>query len=716
MSRPAAPSTTSPGIRKQGRPPRAPPGSTRSTTPGSGAPQIAQQPESLLVTVGQAATFSLTASNATAYQWERYNGSAWAAITGATAATYTLASAAIGDDGARFRCKASNATGTTTSAEAVLTVTGNQAPSATIVAPALASGTVAALAWEVNTQVAFSGTATDPEDGSLPASAYTWQVDFHHDSHVHPFMPATSGLTSGSFVVPNTEASAALIWYRIYLTVTDSAGRSTTSYRDLRPATFLTDLIWTSAYNGWGPAGGVPEKDTSIGGSGANDGRPITLDGLVYPRGLGMHPGSAQSAEVVYQLNGSCSGSLIADVGVDDEIPDTSTQASVTFEVWLDGIKAWDSGVMNANTLRRPVAVSVAGRNQLKLVVTNAGVNSNTDDHGDWANVRVTGCTGSVPSQRAYPSGTPWPVPGTIQAEDYDVVTGAASGEGMAYHDTTTGNNGTQYRAEDVDLQPTTDAGGGYNVGWAAAGEWLEYTVNVASAGSYAMGLRVATTAARTMHVEVDGVAVGGSLAIPNTGAYQTFQTVTTAVSLTAGQHVVRVVFDSGSVNLNWISFAAQAGSKIAGLTVHDTANASSWSIQTNFRAGTSATGSHPWTDWPNTYVSAIDSGIAATLTGAEWIKVASASKAYTGGPQASVALQGTADVYLTIDDRWNAGGRPSWLDSGWVDTGFALTVWESTSKPNLNLSIYRKAGASGTVTTPKIGANNAYDYFILVK
>ncbi len=683
---------------------------------GSGAPQIAQQPESLLVTIGQTATFSVTASNATGYQWERHNGAAWAAITGATAAAYTLASAVIGDDGARFRCRVSNPAGTSTSVEAVLTVTGNQAPSATIVTPALASGTVAALAWEVNTQVAFSGTATDPEEGGLPASAYTWQVDFHHDSHVHPFMPATSGLTGGSFVVPNTETSAALIWYRIYLTVTDSAGRSTTSYRDLRPATFLTDLTWTSAYNGWGPAGGAPEKDTSIGGSGAGDGRPITLDGLVYPRGLGMHPASARSAEVTYQLDGACSGSLIADVGVDDEVPDTNTQASITFEVWLDGTRVWDSGVMYANSFHKPVDVSVAGRNQLKLVVTNGGVNSHTDDHGDWANARVTGCTGSVPAQRAYPNGTPWPIPGTIQSEDYDLVSGAASGEGMAYHDTTAGNNGTQYRAEDVDLQPTTDAGGGYNIGWAAAGEWLEYTVNVASAGSYAMRLRVATTAARTMHVEVDGVPTGGSLAIPSTGGYQTFQTVTALASLAAGQHVVRVVFDSGSVNLNWISFTAPAASKIAGLTVHDTANASSWSIQSNFRSGTSATGSHPWTDWPSTYVSAIDGGIAAALTGAEWIKVASASKAYTGGPQASIALAGTADVYLTIDDRWNGGGRPSWLDSGWVDTGFAVTVWESTSKPNLPLSVYRKAGASGTVTTPRIGANNAYDYFIVVK
>jgi hypothetical protein len=525
---------------------------------GSGAPQISQQPEGLLVTAGQPATFTIAANNASSYQWERHNGTAWAAISGATTTSYTLATTGAGDDGARFRCKVTNAAGTTTSSEAVLTVTSNQPPVAIIQAPASGGGTVATAGWEVGDVINFSGTGTDAEDGTLPASAVAWQVDFHHDTHVHPFMSATTGITGGSFTIPVTEADAALIWYRIYLTVTDAAGRATTSHRDIRPATFLSDMTWVSAYNGWGPSDGVPEKDMSIGGSGSGDGNPIKLDGLVYPKGLGMHPGSSRSAEAVYDLAGACGGKLIADVGIDDEVADSNTQASVTFEVWLDGVKAWDSGLMYANTFRKPVAVSVAGKNQLRLVVTNGGVNGNNTDHADWANARVTGCGGGSPpppAQSAHPAGTPWPVPGTIQAEDYD-----RGGEGLAFHDTTAGNNGNLHRSDDVDIQASGDGGGGYNIGWTAAGEWLEYTVAVATAGTYDVGLRVAATAARTMHVEVDGVAQGGTLAIPNTGAYQTYTTVVTAVSLAAGEHVVRVVFDSGSVNFNWISFTAQGG------------------------------------------------------------------------------------------------------------------------------------------------------------
>ena len=49
--------------------------------------------------------------------------------------------------------------------------------------------------------ITFSGTATDAEDGTLPASAYTWNIDFLHDTHVHPGTPIT-GVTSGTFTIP----------------------------------------------------------------------------------------------------------------------------------------------------------------------------------------------------------------------------------------------------------------------------------------------------------------------------------------------------------------------------------------------------------------------------------------------------------------------------------------------------------------------------------
>src|SRR5258708_1566924 len=68
-------------------------------------------------------------------------------------------------------------------------------------------------------------------------------------------------------------------------------------------------------------------------------------------------------------------------------------------------------------------------------------------------------------------TGTPAPVAGIIQAENFD-----NGGEGVAYHDTDAANLGGAYRATGVDIEATGDTGGGYDVGWTHAGEWLDYT------------------------------------------------------------------------------------------------------------------------------------------------------------------------------------------------------------------------------------------------
>ena len=201
---------------------------------GAGAPTISTQPASRTVAVGAPVTFSVSASGAAplGYQWRR-NG---ANIAGATAQDYTIAAAAQSDNGARFSVVVTNGQGSATSADAVLTVTTNQAPTATIVQPA--AGTL----YSGGMLISYSGTGSDPEQGSLPASAFTWQVDFHHDTHTHPFIAPTTGATGGSFTIPTTGETAANVWYRIYLTVRDSAGLTHTTQRDILPRTVQVTL------------------------------------------------------------------------------------------------------------------------------------------------------------------------------------------------------------------------------------------------------------------------------------------------------------------------------------------------------------------------------------------------------------------------------------------------------------------------------------------
>ena len=200
----------------------------------SQAPSIAVHPADQTVSAGGSATFTVQA-NGTAplsFQWQR-NG---ASIPGATASSLTLQSVPLSDDGDLFRCVVTNAFGTATSNEARLTVVANRAPTATITQP------VAGTLYTGGQTINFAGTGSDPDEGNLPAAAFTWRVDFHHDDHTHPFLAATSGITSGSFVIPTSGETSANVFFRIHLTVTDSGGLQNSTSRDVMPRTATITL------------------------------------------------------------------------------------------------------------------------------------------------------------------------------------------------------------------------------------------------------------------------------------------------------------------------------------------------------------------------------------------------------------------------------------------------------------------------------------------
>ena len=173
-----------------------------------------------------------------------------------------------------------------------------------------------------------------------------------------------------------------------------------------------------------------------------------------------------------------------------------------------------------------------------------------------------------APAQAPY-KGSAFSVGQTIEAENYD-----AGGDGTAYHDLDANNVGGQYRLDSgVDVQPGTSASNGYYVGYGMAGEYTEYTVNVATAGTYDIafsvrgpGTSVAGVAATggQFHAEVDGVKKADTLTINSSAT--TFNTVTAkGVALTAGTHVVRVAIDKNATGsgaaLNFDSFKITASS-----------------------------------------------------------------------------------------------------------------------------------------------------------
>jgi beta-glucosidase len=160
--------------------------------------------------------------------------------------------------------------------------------------------------------------------------------------------------------------------------------------------------------------------------------------------------------------------------------------------------------------------------------------------------------------------GTPAAVPGTVYAANYDT-----GGQGTAYNVTSTNGSANSYRSDGVDLETTTDTspttagGNGYDLGWTATGQWFNYTVNVATAGTYTVAIRLSSPYGITdaLHIaNSSGTNLSGAVAVPNTGGYQAWATVNATVTLPAGEQTLTVDQDDNGFNFHYMSFTLSSG------------------------------------------------------------------------------------------------------------------------------------------------------------
>ena len=198
-----------------------------------------------------------------------------------------------------------------------------------------------------------------------------------------------------------------------------------------------------------------------------------------------------------------------------------------------------------------------AGEYDVTLTVTDS--NGDTDTRTETVSVETPDDEG----QSAYGRDSPWPVPGRIEAEDFD-----SGGSGVAYSDADEGNKGSaDYRESGVDIQAPGD--GRRNIGWTNSGEWLEYTIEVEEAGSYDITANVASDnpgMEDTVIYTLDGAPIA-SVTVTNTGGWDNWTTVTAeGVALPAGEHVFGVYFPEGTefvdgFDLDWIELTRNGGS-----------------------------------------------------------------------------------------------------------------------------------------------------------
>ncbi|NND35417.1 MAG: carbohydrate-binding protein, partial [Saprospiraceae bacterium] len=152
-------------------------------------------------------------------------------------------------------------------------------------------------------------------------------------------------------------------------------------------------------------------------------------------------------------------------------------------------------------------------------------------------------------------TGTPNPIPGTIEAGLYDIYEGG-NGQNISYFDSSIDNQGGFRPAEYVDA--VSEASEGATVGWITAGEWLEYTVDVQTTGCYDLSMRYAsgnTGGGGPFHFEVDGMQVSPQIPLTYTGDWTNWNTRLSTIDLTAGIHVLRLKITNGEFNIGRITF-----------------------------------------------------------------------------------------------------------------------------------------------------------------
>ncbi len=179
---------------------------------------------------------------------------------------------------------------------------------------------------------------------------------------------------------------------------------------------------------------------------------------------------------------------------------------------------------------------------------------------GTWnsiLDVEVYGTPGEESTETTTSTSGYVSIPATIQAEDYVSMSG-------------------------IQTQTTSDTGGGENVGWIDAGDYLTYNVNVPSTGTYNMDFRVASNRSGAQFDIYQGSSKVGSVNSTRSEGWQNFDTVSTSVNLSSGNQTIRLVSTLTGWNINWFA-------------INNSTNSNSGGTTTTGSTSSHPTGSDPW-------------------------------------------------------------------------------------------------------------------------
>jgi hypothetical protein len=262
-------------------------------------------------------------------------------------------------------------------------------------------------------------------------------------------------------------------------------------------------------------------------------------------------------------------------------------------------------------------------------------------------------------------------IPGTVMAENYDT-----GGQGVGYSVTSINGTANSYRSDGVDLEAASAPATGNDLGWSASGQWFRYTVKVSTAGNYTVSFLVAAESAISdaFHISnSSGTNLSGSVAVPDTGGWQTWTTVTANVTLPAGTQTLTVNQDNAGWNLNYATFAAASTSGCtskpsvpSGLAASGTTSSSttlSWTAST-VAPGCAVTSYTVYED--DSAISTVSSGTSYAVGGL----AASTSYSYT---VAAADSDGTSAQSSAVDVTTSSSGGGTGTTTGTI--GFHLLL-----------------------------------------
>jgi predicted esterase len=312
---------------------------------------------------------------------------------------------------------------------------------------------------------------------------------------------------------------------------------------------------------------------------------------------------------------------------------------------WMD----YSANVSAAGTYKADFRIATAAsgaqlqiKNQSGTVLATANV-PNTGGYQNWQTVSVNlALTAGAQTLRLYSSSASGSV-FNINWINFSV----ASTPTTTIPSTSTGS-ATKIEAEKyasmygVRTETTSDIGGGLNVGWIDNGDWMNYSYSAPASGSYTMNFRVATpNNGGQLQIKNQSGTVLATVNVPNTGAYQSYQTVSATINLTAGAQTLKVQSSASPIwNFNWIEMVSGGSSTLA-------LKSSTTMLSTESTTEASAA----LQVFPNPVTDRFALQINNDLTGAVNVQVLSLSGALQKQFSLNKTVTGTSQFYLSIGE-----------------------------------------------------------------